>query len=315
VKIIDLTVPRGLVAVSALTLAVMAVGACGSASSSSTKTTATTKTAATATTKTAATTTTATTPKAGTFGDGTYTVGQTVKAGTYRAAHPSLACYWARLRGFGGSLDDIIANETTSHPTLVTIAPTDKGFKTSHCGDWTADLSQITSSKTSIPPGEYIVNTDIEPGTYSAPGGEGCYWARLSGFGGALDSVIANDNPTGTTVVTIASTDKGFKSNDCGTFAKQATAASTAGTGSSTSGSTSGSTTSRTTSTSSTSTRNTSPSTMTTTRTSSHGGGGQLTAQQIQEAKNAIPECRQEQPGITLKELEESIRLDGVVQC
>jgi hypothetical protein len=71
--------------------------------------------------------------KPGEFGDGTYTVGQTVKAGTYRAPGPGSTCYWARLRGFGGSGDEIIANNVIGDPTVVTIAPTDKGFQTSGC--------------------------------------------------------------------------------------------------------------------------------------------------------------------------------------
>jgi hypothetical protein len=140
--------------------------------------------------------------------------------GTYRAPGPASNCYWERLRGFGGAVDDIIANNNSGDPSVVTIAPTDKGFRTSGCGTWTSDLSAITSSKTSFPAGTYIVNTDIKPGTYSAPGGTTCYWARLSGFGGTLHNLIANENPTGHTVVTIAATDKGFESVGCGTFKK-----------------------------------------------------------------------------------------------
>jgi hypothetical protein len=120
-----------MVACTAFAVAVIAVAGCGGSSSSSTK--------ATSTTSAISTTTTTTKPKAPTFGDGTYTVGQTVKPGTYRAAHPSSLCYWARLSGFGGGVNDTIANDTTSDPAVVTIAPTDKGFTTRGCGDWTAD--------------------------------------------------------------------------------------------------------------------------------------------------------------------------------
>jgi hypothetical protein len=155
----------------------------------------------------------------GTFGDGTYTVGKTVKAGTYRAPGPGSNCYWARLKDFGGSVDDIIANNNTGDPAVVTIAPSDKGFQTSGCGTWTSDLSQITKSKTSFGPGTYIVNTDIEPGTYDAVGGT-CYWSRFSGFGGTISDILANGNPTGRVVVTIAASDKGFESRGCGTFTK-----------------------------------------------------------------------------------------------
>jgi hypothetical protein len=145
-------------------------------------------------------------------------VGKTVQAGTYRAPGPGSNCYWERLSGFSGSFSDIVANNTTGDPSVVTIAPTDVGFRTSGCGKWTSDLSAITKSKTSFPAGTYIVNTDITPGTFSAPGGSTCYWARLSGFGGSTSDVITNNIAAGATTVTIAATDKGFESSGCGTF-------------------------------------------------------------------------------------------------
>ena len=44
-----------------------------------------------------------------------------------------------------------------------------------------------------------------------------CYWERLSGFGGP-DEIIANGNGEGYFTVTIAPTDAGFGSEDCGTW-------------------------------------------------------------------------------------------------
>jgi hypothetical protein len=211
----------------AVALACLVAAGCGSSSKSSSSSTtkapsapATTAAPATTVAPTTVAPTTVPTAKFVTFGDGTYTVGEKVVAGTYRAPGPSSLCYWERLSGFGGALDDIIANNTTGDPSVVTIAPTDKGFRTTGCGTWTSDLSAITTSKTSFGPGTYIVNTDITPGTYSAPGSDTCYWARLSGFGGSTSSIIANNFSSGSVVVTIAATDKGFESNGCGTFTK-----------------------------------------------------------------------------------------------
>jgi hypothetical protein len=46
-------------------------------------------------------------------------------------------CYWERLSGLGGTLDDIIANDISSDATMyVTIAPTDVAFRSSRCGPW-----------------------------------------------------------------------------------------------------------------------------------------------------------------------------------
>lgn len=85
-------------------------------------------------------------PAPGTFGDGTWRVGTTVQSGTYEAAGgPS--CYWARLSGFGGTLDEIIANGLSSGSQIVTIAPTDAGFISQGCGTWhlTTDVPPTAS--------------------------------------------------------------------------------------------------------------------------------------------------------------------------
>lgn len=178
----------------------------------------------TATTPTATPTTAPTptpTPSFANFGDGTYQVGKDIQPGTYRTREGSPGCYYARLKGFGGTVGEIIANNNTDNPAIVTIKATDKGFESQSCGTWTKDLSQITTSKTSFDDGMYIVGTDIAPGTYKNTGSSGCYFARLSGFGNTVDDIISNNNVDTATIVTIASSDKGFESNNCGTWTKQ----------------------------------------------------------------------------------------------
>jgi hypothetical protein len=155
------------------------------------------------------------------FGDGTYQVGKDIKPGTYRTRDASSGCYYARLKSFDGSTNAIIANNNTDNPAIITIYKTDVGFTSSNCGTWTADLSQITSSKTQFDDGMYIVGVDITPGTYkNDPGNDTCYWERMSNFGNDLYGIIANDNPTAQAIVTIRSTDKGFFSERCGTWHK-----------------------------------------------------------------------------------------------
>jgi hypothetical protein len=75
------------------------------------------------------------TPEPGAFGDGTWRVGATVQPGTY-GTDGGPSCYWARLSGFGGTLDEIIANNYGSGSQIVTIASTDVGFTSSGCGTW-----------------------------------------------------------------------------------------------------------------------------------------------------------------------------------
>jgi hypothetical protein len=70
-------------------------------------------------------------------GDGTWRVGLDVQPGTYQA-NVTASCYWARLSGFSGTLDDIIANDNISAgPVIVTIDPSDAGFHSTRCGNWT----------------------------------------------------------------------------------------------------------------------------------------------------------------------------------
>ncbi len=154
------------------------------------------------------------------FGDGTHRVGQDIQAGTYRTRQGSSNCYYARLAGFSGGFQDIIANNNTNYPAVVTIEPSDAGFLSRRCGTWTQDLSAITESTESFPDGMYIIGTDIEPGTYRSSGATGCYFARLAGFSGGFGDIIANENTDAPAVVEIAPTDAGFQSNRCGTWTK-----------------------------------------------------------------------------------------------
>ena len=155
------------------------------------------------------------------FGNGTFTVGTEIEPGTYRTRTGNSGCYYSRLSGFSGELGEIISNENTDAPAVVTIAPTDKGFKSSRCGTWTQDVSQITKSTTTFEDGIYIIGTDIEAGTYKNSDSSSCYYSRLSGFGGDLGNIISNENTDEQAIVTIAPTDKGFKSTRCGTWTLQ----------------------------------------------------------------------------------------------
>lgn len=64
----------------------------------------------------------------------------------------------------------------------------------------------------SIPAGQWLVGTEVSPGTFRTSASD-CYYQRLSGFGGSTDEIISNGN-TGANgaIVTIAATDKAFDS-------------------------------------------------------------------------------------------------------
>lgn len=78
-------------------------------------------------------------PTADSFGDGTWRVGTEIQPGTYRALGDGsgMHCYWERLSGFSGLTKDDIAVGVDTPPVVVTIEPTDAGFKSSSCGKWT----------------------------------------------------------------------------------------------------------------------------------------------------------------------------------
>ena len=176
----------------------------------------TTTTEATTTTTTAPTSTTTTAPPQPGFGDGTHAVGSGgVAPGLYRAADPG-SCYWARLSGFSGDFDELIANDNPDGPTIVEILPTDVGFESTRCGRWVPLGGPITSSRTTFGPGTYKVGLDMEPGRYQSNGSGSCYWARLSGFSGEFHHLAANNNTDGPTIVDIAPSDVGFTSTRCG---------------------------------------------------------------------------------------------------
>jgi hypothetical protein len=157
-------------------------------------------------------------PEVPSYGDGTYRVGKDIKAGTYRSGDDGI-CYWASLKGFGGDIDDIIANGNNS-PAIVTLRPADKGFQSQGCGDWkpVATTFPTTPSK-KFGDGAFMVGKDIAPGTYRSSGSGSCYWARRSSFaGGGIDGILANGNSPG--IVTISSGDVGFETYGCGAWTR-----------------------------------------------------------------------------------------------
>ena len=154
------------------------------------------------------------------FEDGIWEVGTEIMPGTYRTLWDPDYCYWARLSGYSGDVDDIIANSFGSGWQVVTIGRRDVAFESSNCGYWTSDLSPVLDDSTEFGEGTFIVGVDILPGVYRSSGDEDyCYWARLSGFGGTVDDIITNHfQGSGRARVQIKARDAGFTSSGCGTW-------------------------------------------------------------------------------------------------
>lgn len=150
------------------------------------------------------------------FGSGTKIVGTDIKPGRYLTTTASESCYWVRLSGFGGSIGEILANETSggSHQ-VIEISSSDRGFSSSDCGTW---FPYVANRAARVTDGTWVVNDEIEPGLWKATNPSECYWARLSGFSGTFNELISNELNIG--IVQIDLTDVGFKSSGCGTWTK-----------------------------------------------------------------------------------------------
>jgi hypothetical protein len=128
------------------------------------------------------------------------------------------SCYWERLRGFSGSIDDILANDNSpGRHVVVDIKASDAGFSSSRCGLW---YPYTPAPPSTVGDGIWVVRDEMQPGLWSATFTTSCYWARLSGFSGEIDDILANANPTGSAIVRIETSDVGFISTRCGNWSK-----------------------------------------------------------------------------------------------
>jgi hypothetical protein len=136
------------------------------------------------------------------FGDGVWEIDTELDPGTYVTVAPEdgFGCYWARLSGFSGDFEEIIANGNLEVGARgrVTIEEGDAGIELSGGCEWAnIDNAPEVSPSDSTGDGVWEIGTEVEPGTYTTTAPEdslGCYWARLSGFSGEFDDIIANGN-------------------------------------------------------------------------------------------------------------------------
>ena len=71
------------------------------------------------------------------FGDDIHLVGKHIEPGLYYAGHTEFdSCYWERLSGLSGGVDDVIVNGIEAGPLYIQIQAEDMAFKSQGCGDW-----------------------------------------------------------------------------------------------------------------------------------------------------------------------------------
>ncbi|MGW2303671.1 hypothetical protein [Streptomyces sp. NPDC001809] len=159
-------------------------------------------------------------------GDGDFEVGSDAKPGLYRSTgNKDAGCYWERAKDASADTDSILANDNVTGTAYVEIKTTDKLFKSSGCGTWeTVDPKTKGTPGTTLKGdgGMFKVGVDIAPGTYKSTGNKDaeCYWERAKDATHGTDSILANDNATGTAIVKVTASDGYFKSSGCGDWAK-----------------------------------------------------------------------------------------------
>ena len=114
-------------------------------------------------------------------------------------------------------------------------AVTDESDTTNNCSaavQVTVPEPTPQAPRTSFGGGTWLVNTEIAPGRYFSNPSAGCYWARLSGTGGTLAEILANEITVFNSpqeIVDISSSDYAFSSSNCGTWSRSPVPAPAAG--------------------------------------------------------------------------------------
>jgi hypothetical protein len=149
-------------------------------------------------------------------------VGQDIAPGRYLST-PELSCYWERVEGFGGTLEDVIANggSLSGRHVIVDVLASDAGLRSQGC-DF-RPYAAPAAPATTFGDGDWLVGSDVVPGTYRLTGPAGdrsmCAWERATNFtfgfeGGVIDYAY----PAGDDVSVQLGSGERFTSMTCGTW-------------------------------------------------------------------------------------------------
>ena len=177
------------------------------------------------------------------FGDGEHRVGVDITPGLYRAASPTDECEWERRAAGDAPGGAVTGFGDASFPMhIVLIAAPDSAFASSGCGTWTSDLAPLLTPGEAFGDGAWFVGPEIAPGRYRASSPtDDCSWWRLQRFDDAYDrsapyndfghtgyrhsygglhpnSAGRSDRDLRLTIADIASPDRAFVSDGCGTW-------------------------------------------------------------------------------------------------
>lgn len=151
------------------------------------------------------TTTTTTEPEIEVIESGTYIVGSEVAPGLYRVTG-----YWALL----DDSFDIIENDGVYDNGLSLMSVPESGAKYVEISGEAASLEQVPSLPVLLAgytEGTYLVNIDIEPGTYRVSDPGYAYAARLTPMPDGSWDIIDNEGNEGSVIIKISPSDFAFE--------------------------------------------------------------------------------------------------------
>ena len=132
---------------------------------------------------------------------GTYKIGIDMPAGEYVIFSDGGSGYYEITSDSTGSFDSIVANDNFSYNAIVTVTEGQYLALSRSYAEPVEDVDDIDTTQS----GMFKVGTHIEAGEYKlqATGDDYGYYEVNSASNGAFDDIVANDNFTGTTYITV----------------------------------------------------------------------------------------------------------------
>lgn len=130
----------------------------------------------------------------------------TILAAAKEKANTLVSDAKGQLGKLNGQIDDAQSSLTTTEDKL-------------NSTQASLDQAQETKAMSSFGDGTYQADVDYLPGTYSSPGGGGCYWEKLQGpSGGGINNIIDNGGFDKNQIVSVDS--PYFHTSGCGTWTR-----------------------------------------------------------------------------------------------
>ncbi|HEV7758828.1 MAG TPA: DUF1707 domain-containing protein [Acidimicrobiales bacterium] len=151
-------------------------------------------------------------------------VGQDIAPGRYLST-PEVQCYWERVKGFSGTLDDVIDSGVPfGKHVIVDVLASDAGLRSQGC-DFRAYAAPAAPAA-AFEDGDWLVGSDVAAGSYeltemtSELTGDAslCAWERGRDFTHDIFTVIDSGYPAGAAVTVQLNVGERFSSDMCGTW-------------------------------------------------------------------------------------------------